>query len=339
MKARSSSLLSYLASRLVFALFTVYILTSLIFILLRVLPGDPVSAMFPNAPPEYIEEYRERYGVNKPIWRQYIDYYWSLLHGDLGESLITNKPVGRQIMEVLPKSIELMLGGMVWVVLLGFGLSAVAAWNHGGVLDSAIRTVTTVAYSIPLFFLGLMLQYFFGVVLDVLPIYGAVEAGLRPSRVTGMITVDAVLSGDMQTVRSVLGHLALPWFSMGLWGGTTLAQMGRNRMVEITTEDFIFVARTKGVGQAGIIFVHTMRNALLPMVSYLGMQVSTLLAGAAIIEIVFSIRGLGAMFIRALGTRDFALIEGTVLLFTLIVVIMSLIVDLTYSFLDPRVEL
>lgn len=338
MKPESSTLLSYLASRLLFALFTVFVLTTLIFFLLRVLPGDPVTAMFPNAPPEYVEEFRQRYGVDQPVWKQYLDYYGGILRGDLGESLITNLPVREQIMEALPKSLELMLGGMVWVVLLGFGLSGLAAWRHGGLLDHATRTATTTGYSIPLFFLGILLQYFFGIVLDVLPISGAIRAGLRPPRVTGMIVVDSLLLGDQQVIRSALEHMMLPWFAMGLWGGTTLAQMGRNRLVEILNDDFIFVARTKGVGEAAIIFVHAMRNALLPMVSYLGLQVSTLLAGAVIIEIVFSIRGLGAMFIGALGRRDFALIQGTVLLFTLIVVVMSLVVDLTYAFLDPRVE-
>lgn len=339
MEAKSNNLLSYFISRLAFAIFTVYVLTTIVFLLLRVLPGDPVSAMFPNAPPEYIEEYRQRYGVNRPVHVQYVEYYAGLLRGDLGESLITNKPVLAQILEALPKSVELMLGGMAWIIILGFGLSALAAWQRGRIADIVIRALTTLGYSIPLFFLGLVLQYIFGIALGILPISGAIDAALRPPRVTGMVLVDSFLAGDMAAVRSALRHLMLPWFTMGVWSGSILAQLGRASLIEILSENFIFVARTKGVPEALIVFKHAMRNALLPIVSFLGLQVSLLLAGAAVIEIVFSISGLGAMFIYALGQRDFQLIQGTVLLFTLIVVAMSLVVDLAYAFLDPRVRL
>lgn len=332
----------YVVVRLLLTIPMLLVLLTLIFLLLRVMPGDPVSAMLGGhgIRPQLLAEYRQRLGLNEPLGLQYLHYLLGIVRGDFGTSFRTGQPVLREIGSRFPATMELAIFGMLWAVLIGMGSGIWASVRNGRPADHAIRTFNIVAFAMPIFWVGLILQIVFGVWLKVLPIGGRLDpvssAFFTP--VTGFYVLDSLLRGDWSLVWASLRHLLLPSFTLGLVESGLVGRMTRTNMLEVLDRDYIRTARSKGLPERSVVLKHALRNALIPIVTVVGMQFALLLAGAILTETVFSWPGVARYLVVSIEARDFMAIQGTVVFIAVFISTVNLAVDLLYSRLDPRIR-
>ncbi|WP_341702442.1 ABC transporter permease [Ferrovibrio sp.] len=310
------------------------------FVLTRALPGDP-AAFFagPAATKEAIEEIRRSLGLDKSLPEQFIVYLKDLVQGDLGNSVATGQPVLTEIVTRLPASLELTLLGLIVSVLIAVPLGVMAATRPGSLIDHTCRVVTTAGVSLPAFFTGLLLVYVLYYQLGIAPApLGRLDIFYStPTRVTGFYLIDTLLEGDLETFRAAAAQLILPVVTLAVFTLAPLARMTRAAMLEVLASDFVRTARAAGLPRRKIIYTYAFRNAMLPVITTLGMVFSFLLGANVLVEKVFSWPGIGTFAIEALIASDYAPIQGFVLTMALMYVALNLAIDILYIVIDPRV--
>ncbi|MGQ9598913.1 MAG: ABC transporter permease [Anaerolineae bacterium] len=302
----------YAAQRLLIAIPTMLAITVLVFSMLQLVPGDPAEIFLGEhqSSPELLAQVRHDMGLDRPLYVQYFSYLWGILRGDLGVSLYTNQPVLQQILDALPYTLELALSSLLISTVLGIVLGVVSALKHNTWVDSLAMALALVGVSMPVFWLGLMLIFFFSVRLRWFPPMG----------------------------QGGLDRLVLPALALGLLSSASLARLVRSSMLEVLSEDYIRTARAKGLIERAVIIRHALRNALIPAVTVLGLQFGGLLSGAVITETVFARVGLGRMYVEAILNKDITLVQGLTLMIALSIMVTNLVVDLSYAMLDPRIR-
>ncbi|MCX7037679.1 MAG: ABC transporter permease [Spirochaetes bacterium] len=334
-------LASYIVTRVLLAIPMVFIMLTLVFVVLRVMPGDPVSSMLGgHAPEKVIEQKKKELGLDKPIAIQYIEYLGKLVQLDLGDSMIFKQKVSQPILEKLPATLELTLFGLLASLGIGIPLGAYAARRRRTSRDYAIRLYANVAYCIPVFWLGLLLQLIFGVFLRWFPISGRTGPRVQSSAFswTGFYIVDTLRAGNFAAFGDVLWHLVLPALTLGVVLSGIFVRLTRANMLDVLKSDYILAARARGIPERKVVYDHGLRNALIPIVTMLGLQFSLLLAGAILTESTFSWPGMGRLLLERIYLRDYPTIQGVIVVYTLFVSGMSLMVDLLYAVIDPRVK-
>ena len=310
----------YIVQRVLAAIPVMFIVTTTVFTLLYLTPGDPAGVILgPDATPERINELRERLGLNDPWHVQLLRWYGGLLHGDLGNSLsVSNHTVVQAIAERAEPTILLTLFALTVSLVIGLPTGIVSALGRGRWVDTLVMFVAIIGVSMPTFWLGLNLIYFFAVTLRVLPLAG--------------------YQGLDQGVGEAARYLIMPAVTLGLAQGALLARMTRSMMLETLGEDYVRTARAKGLAAPSVVIRHALRNALIPLVTVVGLSFAVLMGGAVITEQVFNIPGIGRLLVQAIGRRDYPLVQGIVLLIALMYVLINLLVDIAYGALDPRLR-
>ena len=339
-------MLGFLLRRLLLVIPTFVGITLLAFSLIHLIPGDPVQVMAGERrlDPEFHAQVLHQLGLDQPLWRQYVGYLWKALHLDLGESFVTHEPVWREFSALFPATLELSACAMVLATVLGLLAGVLAAVKRGSALDHGVMGLSLAGFSMPIFWWGLLLIMFFSVDMRsiapelALPVSGrmALEFDIVPR--TGFMLVDAWLSGEEGAFRSALSHLVLPSIVLGTVPLAVIARMTRSSMLEVLREDYVRTAKAKGLSPARIVFVHALRNALVPVITVIGLQVGTLLAGAVLTETIFSWPGIGKWLIDAIGRRDYPVVQGGILIIATLVILVNLLVDLLYGLVNPRIR-
>ena len=312
------------------------------FLLTRVLPGDPaVYFAGPAATPQSIAQIRRSLGLDQPLPEQLLRYVDDLAHGDLGNSLSTGRPVIAEIASRLPASAELTLFGLVIAIAIAVPLGVLAAVHQGSWIDHACRIVATAGVSLPVFFTGLLLVYvlYFRLGWSPPPIGRLDVFYSAPPHITGFYLLDSLLAGDVGTFRAALAQLILPAATLGLFSLAPIARMTRASMLAVLASDFIRTARASGLAERTVIVTYALRNAMLPVVTTLGMVFSFLLGANVLVEKVFAWPGIGSYAVEALITSDFAPVQGFVLTMAVLYVALNLTIDILYGAIDPRVRL
>ena len=334
-------LLSYIVTRLLLAIPMLFIMLTLVFVVLRIMPGDPISSMLGgHAPEKVIEQKKHELGLDKPIAVQYLAYLGQLLRLDLGDSMIFKQKVSQPIIEKFPATLELTLFSLLVSLAIGIPLGAYAARKRRTGRDYGIRLYANVVYCIPVFWMGLLLQLVFGVFLGWFPISGRTGARIQVSafQKTGFYIVDTLRIGNIAAFGDVMWHLVLPAVTLGVVLSGIFVRLTRANMLDVLKSDYILAARARGIPERRVVYSHGLRNALIPVVTMLGLQFSLLLAGAILTESTFSWPGMGRLLLERIYLRDYPVIQGVIVVYTLLVSAMSLLVDLLYAAIDPRVK-
>ncbi len=334
-------LLRYVITRLFLTIPMVFIMLTIVFFVLRVMPGDPVSAMLGgHAPDKVIEQKKEEFGLNRPIVVQYFEYLWQVCRLDLGDSMIFKQPVIQPIKEKLPATLELTFCGMLFTLVFGVLLGRMRLINGAQTRDYSIRLYGIVIYCIPVYWLGLMFQLIFGIWLDILPISSRTGPRVFASTFeqTGFYIIDTLLIKDWAAFQDVLVHLILPSITLGLVVSGIFVRLTRANMLDVLKADYIVAARARGIPNRRVVYKHGLKNALVPILTMLGLQFALLLAGAVLTETTFSWPGMGRLLLERIYLRDYPTIQGIIIMFALFVALASLIVDVLYALIDPRVR-
>ena len=312
------------------------------FLLTRVLPGDPaVYFAGPAATPQSIADIRKNLGLDKPLPEQFVRYVNDLAHGDFGNSLSTGKPVVTEITSRLPASAELTLLGLILSIVIAVPLGILAAVKQGSWIDHACRIVATAGVSLPVFFSGLLLVYIFYFKLGWSPApVGRLDAfSTTPPQFTGFYLVDSLVTGDFETFRAAFGQLILPAATLAIFSLAPIARMTRASMLSVLASEFVRTARAAGLNNRTVILTYAFRNAMLPVITTLGMVFSFLLGANVLVEKVFAWPGIGSYAVEALLQSDFAPVQGFVLTMAVLYVALNLLIDILYGVIDPRVRL
>ncbi|RME91330.1 MAG: ABC transporter permease [Anaerolineae bacterium] len=336
----SPALRRYIIVRVLLTIPMVLILVSLVFIVLRVLPGDPAVAILrEGASEEQLASFRAALGLDKPLHVQYVEFLTGVLRFDFGYSMTRKVPVTREIKTFFPATVELALASMFVTAVVGIFSGAFAAQHRKSPADYAIRILSIILYSLPIFWLGLMLQMTFGTGLGWLPVSNRLSPGMAPKEViTGLYTIDAILTGDWALFKDAASHLVLPALTLGLVLAGIFTRLTRANMLDVLEQDFITAGRARGLRERVLVYKHGLRNAFIPIVTLLGLQFALLLAGAILTETTFSWPGMGRLVVDRIYDRDFTTVQGAILFFALLVAGISLVVDILYGFLDPRIR-
>lgn len=302
-------------------------------------PGDPVTATLGDRVSDArAAEVRKSLGLDEPLWRQYGDYLADVATGDFGRAITTGRPVRGTITERFPATLELTLAAMAVAVAVGVGLGALSARFRDTLLDVAGRVTGIVLYAAPIFWLGILFQYLFSVRLGWLPSCCRTGALAEPRHVTGLYTLDALLTGDGPALVEALRHLALPALTLGLVIGGIVVRLVRVNMLQTLQADYVEAARSRGVGERAVVFRHALRNALVPVVAVVGLQFALLLSGAVLTETTFTWPGLGLSLYQFLQNRDYTAVQGLVTFYACFVVAVSLAIDVVTAWIDPRIR-
>lgn len=311
----------------------------LVFLFLHLIPGDPAVVLLgERANPEQVESLRERLGLNQPLPTQYVLFLRDLLSGDLGTSIFNLLPIRDQLVNRWPATFELALSAMLIAVILGIPLGILAAVRKNSLWDNASTIFSLIGVSMPVFWLGLLLIYLFAVNLHWLPPSGriSIEGGNAFQAISGFFLLDALL--QRRAMGDVLSHLILPALTLGTIPLAILMRITRSAMLEVLSQDYVRTALAKGLAERVVIFRHALKNALLPVVTIVGLQFGTLLGGAILTETIFSWPGIGLWLYEGILNRDYPVVQGGVVFVALIFVIVNLLVDLSYALLDPRIQ-
>ena len=340
----TAAVLSLLLKKLATLLPTLLGVTLVAFALIRLIPGDPIEIMVGERrlDPAAHAALMKQLGLDQPLPVQYLRYVQQLLQGDLGNSLVTREPVAAQFKVLFPATLELAATALLLALVLGLTLGIAAALRRGSFFDQAVMTLATVGNSMPVFWWGLILIMFFSVGLQWTPVSGRVGIEFDVPFVTGFMLIDSALANfngeEPGAFVSALLHLVLPAVVLGTIPMAVIARMTRSSMLEVLREDYMRTARAKGLSPARVVVVHGLRNALIPVVTVLGLQVGSLLGGAVLTETIFSWPGIGKWLIDAIGRRDYPVVQAGILISALIFIAVNLVVDLLYGVLNPRMR-
>lgn len=329
----------YVVSRLLIAIPMLFILLTTIFVVTHILPGDPIRALYgPRLSEELAAAIRHKLGLDKPLIMQYFDYIAALFHGDLGTSYISGLPVLAEISHALPVTIELMTVAILLSIAIGIVTGVISALHKGKPIDHLIRMGTLTAFSVPMFWLGIMLQMLFGVFMGILPIYGRVDPLMEPARITGSYILDSILTLNLNSLANSLLHLVLPSIGLACYISSVISRITRANMINVLDADFIMVTRAKGLPERVIIYRHMLRNSILPVITITGLLFATGLGGAVLTETIFSLPGLGRLLLSAIYSHDFPLIQGCVTIYAIGVIVVTTFIDIIHVLLDPRLR-
>jgi dipeptide transport system permease protein len=333
-------MLRYILSRLLTFLPTFFGVTLVSFAFIRVLPGDPITVMAGErgVTPERYKELVEHFGFDRPLISQYFIYLKGVLQGDLGTSFVTRKPVWDEFFALFPATLELSICAMIFAVLLGLPAGVIAAVNRGKFFDRALMSTALVGYSMPIFWWALLLIIVVSGWLGWTPVSGRMSLMFYFDTPTGFMLIDSLLSGQKGAFGAAISHLILPTIVLGTIPLAVIARQTRSAMLEVLGEDYIRTARAKGLAPARINGVHALRNALIPVITVIGLSVGTLLAGAILTETIFSWPGIGKWMVDSIFRRDYPVVQGGLLLIAVMVMIVNLTVDMLYGFINPKIR-
>lgn len=312
----------------------------LTFVAIRLVPGDPIEVRTGERgiSPERLAEFRHQLGLDQPVWKQFLDYLWQLAQGNFGTSTSTHAPVLTEFATLFPATLELAFCAMIFAVVLGIPAGVIAATRRGTFLDYSLMGVALTGFSMPIFWWGLLLILFFSVNLGWTPISGRIDLLYYFEPVTGFMLIDSLLSDQDGAFLSALSHLILPTIVLGTIPLATIARMTRSTMLEVLGEDYVRTARAKGLAPFRVVGIHALRNALIPVVTVIGLQVGSLMAGAVLTEYIFSWPGIGTWLIESIQRRDYPVLQGGILLISGVVIVINILVDLLYGVLNPRIR-
>ena len=314
-------------------------LSILLFVWIRALPGGPAESLLgERATPETVAQIEEQYGLDEPVLVQYWRYLENVITGDLGTSIRSRRPVTDELKERFPATIELALAAMLFSVVLGIPLGFVAAKRYGTAVDHASLVTTLLGVSIPIFFLAILLKYIFAVQLGLLPTVGRMSVLIDIPHPTNFYILDAILAGDPEALWDVSQHLILPAIALGTIPLAIIARITRAAVLDVQNEDYVRTARAKGLGGGVVDRRHILRNALLPITTVIGLQTGLLLSGAVLTETVFAYPGMGTWLVEAIDNRNYPVLQGGILFVAVIFVLVNLMVDVSYAFINPRIR-
>ena len=331
----------YIARRLLNLIPVLLGITLLVFTFLHLIPGDPAQVMAgERATPDQVAALREQLGLNQPLPLQYLVFLGNLLRFNFGTSIISGVPIAQEIRIRWPATFELSVAAMILATLLGIPAGVLAAVRKNSAVDNLTMSGSLLGVSLPVYWLGLLLVYLFAVNLHWLPPSGrlSIDAGFNFKPITGFYVLDALLQGNFKALKDVLAHLILPAITLGTIPLAILARITRSAMLEVLSQDYIRTARAKGLLERWVIFKHALKNALLPVVTIIGLQFGTLLGGAILTETIFSWPGIGSWIYEGILARDYPVVQGGVVFVAVAFVLINLLVDLSYGFLDPRIQ-
>ncbi len=333
-------MIRFLLRRVTLVIPTFIAVTFLSFMLIRLVPGDPIEvrAGEHGISPERLAEMRHEYGLDQPLWKQFAIYEGQLARGDLGQSVITRAPVWDEFTTLFPATVELSICAMLFAIFVGVPLGVIAAVKRGSVFDYGLMGISVTGASMPIFWWGLIVILVFSVALGWTPVSGRMSDMFFVEPWSGFMLIDSWFSDDPGAVRSAISHLILPTIVLGTIPLATIARMTRSSMLEVLGEDFIRTARAKGLTSGRVVIIHALRNALIPVVTVMGLQVGSLLGGAILTETIFAWPGVGRWLIESIQRRDYPVLQGGTLLIATLVIVINLGVDVTYGFLNPRIR-
>ncbi|MCF3935692.1 ABC transporter permease [Acuticoccus sp. M5D2P5] len=312
-------MLAYAVRRLIATIPVLFIVAVLIFMLLHLGPNDPAAVIAGDfAQPEHIERIRQQLGLDQPLYAQFFDWIWRVLQGDLGASIYNQQPVLNLVLQRAEPTIALTLSTISFAVIVGIPMGVLAAWKAGSIVDRVVMVLAVTGFSLPVFVLGYILVYVFALNLQLLPVQGYVS----------------YKDGLVPFFRS----LVLPTLSLGMIYVALIARMTRASVIEVLNQDYIRTARAKGLSTPPILLIHALKNAAIPIVTTIGLGIALLISGVVVTETVFAIPGVGRLTVDAIVRKDYPVIQGVLLIFTVVYVLLNLLVDLSYSLFDPRIR-
>ena len=314
--------------------------TLLTFALIHLIPGDPVVLIAGERgiTPERHAILRAELGLDKPILVQYGRYVWGVLHGDLGKSIVTKQPVFKEFITLFPATVELSFFALIFAVVFGIPAGVIAGVKRGSVFDHSVMGLSLTGYSMPIFWWALLMILFFSVFLHWTPVSGRLSALFWIDTDTGFMLIDALRSDEKGAFISALRHLILPSIVLGTIPLAVIARMTRSSMLEVLNEDYVRTARAKGLAPWRIIGIHALRNALIPVITVIGLQTGVLLAGAILTETIFAWPGVGKWIVESIRRRDYPSVQGGILLISSLIILVNLIVDMLYGVVNPRIR-
>ncbi len=333
-------MLRFIFTKLALLIPTFIGVTLLTFFMIRAIPGDPIELLVGERgiAPERHAMLRAQLGLDQPLPVQYAIYIGDVLQGDLGRSIVTKKPVLQEFLTLFPATLELGICAMIFAVVVGLPLGIIAGVRRGRFVDYFAMGTSLTGYSMPIFWWGLLLIILFSVNLHWTPVSGRISLMFFFDPVTGFMLIDSLLSGQKGAFASALQYLILPTVVLGTVPLAIIARMTRSSMLEVLSEDYVRTARAKGLSPLRIVSVHALRNALIPVVTVIGLQVGTLMGGAILTETIFAWPGIGKWLVDSVGRRDFPAVQGGVLLVAIMIMLVNLTVDLLYGLINPRIR-
>ncbi len=339
--SRSRSLQYYILARLLLAPLMLWTITTVVFLLLRATPGDPVDAVLGSRAPDNIkQEYRQRLGLLDPLWLQYLRYLGSLLRLDLGTSITSQgEPVWDTIQEHFPATVELAVFSMAIALFVGIAVGVLSASHPGTVLDVGGRLFGIITYALPLFWVGMLMQLIFSVQLRWFPLGTRFPTALSaPQGPTGLYTIDSLLSGNLMQFFTALYYLFLPSLTLGVLLSGIFERIVRVNLLQTLQADYVEAARARGIPERRIVLAHALKNALIPVITILGLTFASLLGGAILTEVTFSWPGLANRLYEAISLRDYPTVQGILVFFATLVVLASILIDILNAYIDPRIR-
>jgi dipeptide transport system permease protein len=333
-------MLRFILNKLALIVPTLVGITICAFGFVRLLPGDPILALAGEhgVTAARYEQLRVQFGFDRPIWEQYFSYVGNLLHGDFGISIETHQPVIVIFRTLFPATLELSLCALLFAIILGIPAGIFAATRRGTIIDQGLMGTALVGYSMPIFWWGLLLIILFSGMLHWTPVSGRIDVRYFFKPVTGLMLIDSLLSGQKGAFQSVVSHLILPTIVLGTIPLAVIARQTRSAMLEVMGEDYVRTARAKGLKARRVVGLHALRNALIPVVTTIGLQVGVLLAGAILTETIFAWPGIGRWMVDAIYKRDYVVVQSGLLLIALLVMAVNLLVDVLYAVINPRIR-
>lgn len=334
-------MLQFIFKRLMTVIPTFLGITFLTFALIHAIPGDPIEIMAGERgiSPERHAAMMHQLGLDQPLYLQYFHYVTGIFQGDLGASLVNHQPVLSEFAARFPATMELAIFAVVFAVLVGLPLGIIAAVKRGTIFDHGVIAIAQAGYSMPIFWWALLLILFCSVQMGWTPVAGRLdEAQFWIEQPTGFMVIDTLLSGEPGAFADAIRHLILPAIVLGTIPMAVIARMTRSSMLEVLGEDYIRTARSKGMAPWRVIIVHALRNALIPVVTVIGLQVGIMLSGAILTETIFSWPGIGKWLIDAISRRDYPVVQGSILLIATIIIVVNLLVDIIYGVVNPRIR-
>ncbi len=329
----------YIARRVISLIPVLLGVSIIVFSLIRMIPGDPVIVMLgERARPEDIERVREEMGFNRPIHEQYFEWMGRILRGDLGTSIINRTPVMDELRSRLAATIELVVAAMIIGLIIGISVGIISAIKQNSWIDLSATVAVLLGVSMPIYWLALILMYALAVNRQIFPPSARLDVQLDVTRHTGFMLIDTLLMGDMSLFLNALWHLILPAFVLSTTVMPILARMTRSSMLEVLRQDYVRTADAKGLQRRTVVIQHALKNALLPVITIVGLQLGGLLGGALLTETIFSWPGMGLWTYRAILSRDYPIVQGAVLVSATIYVVVNLLVDISYAYVDPRIR-
>ena len=315
-------------------------ITIVAFAFVRVLPGDPILLLAGErgVDPERYQQLLVQFGYDRPIWVQYFDYVWGLFQGDFGNSISTKRAVLGEFLTLFPATLELSIFAIIFATALGIPAGIVAAVRRGSAFDQIAMGTALTGYSMPIFWWGLLLIILFSGMLGWTPVSGRISLMYFFPAVTGFMTIDSLLSGQKGAFASAISHLILPTIVLGTIPLAVIARQTRSAMLEVLGEDYVRTARAKGLSPLRVVGLHALRNAMIPVITTIGLQVGVLMAGAILTETIFSWPGIGKWMVDSISRRDYPVVQGGLVLIAGMVMMVNLTVDLLYGLINPRIR-